>query len=118
VRTPGIRSGAGNFAYCVKVLQVRAPIDIDHYPATGVMRRWHNRYGLPGDIDIKFQAASINGREMRLDEGAAFMADVQVYAINTEAFHFMVNRACDDITWGELRAFIETGHKPISVRQQ
>lgn len=48
----------------------------------------------------------------------ALLQLVQVYAINTEAFHFMVNRACDDITWGKLRAFIETGHKPIPVRQQ
>ncbi len=70
-----------------------------------------------GDVDVEGQAAFIDRREVRLDERFGFVADVQIYAVDTQPFHFMVDGAGDDVPWRQLGAWVEALHETLAVRQ-
>ncbi|MOA10996.1 hypothetical protein D3C78_1309100 [compost metagenome] len=45
------------------------------------------------------------------------MADVQIDAIDTQAFHFMVDGPGDDVPWRQFCPWIEALHEALAVGQ-
>ena len=67
------------------------------------------------NIDTEMFAALVDGREMGRDESGRAVADIEVYAGNTEAFHLVVDGASDDVTWSQFATLIEFVHELLTI---
>ena len=75
----------GDFASGVKAGEVRAPIEIDHDAAAGVMRGRHDGDRLLGDVDPKLQQPRMDSREVLAHEVRVAVADVEMDIVEAEA---------------------------------
>ena len=112
-----VQAGETGFADGIQARHVGVAAIVDHHSAAGVMRRWHHRDRLTGDIDAKGQAALVHGGEVALDEVRRLVSDVQVYAVHAQALHLVVDGAGHDVPWGQLFAWVEARHEAFAVGQ-
>ena len=112
-----MQAGEAGFADGIQARHVGAAMLIDHHATAGVVRgRYHGDRAL-GDVDVEGQAAFVDGREVGLDEGFGLVADVQVHAVDTQALHFVVDGAGDDIAWCQFGAWVEALHEAFAIGQ-
>ena len=113
-----MQTGTGGFTDGVKAINVSPPSIVRNYAATGIVSCGNNRNRVFRDINTQLQAAIIDSREVLADKLSGLMRDIQKQAIGAQAFHFMVDSACDDIPGSQLGPFIEFIHKTLTVWQQ
>lgn len=81
------------------------------------MRRRNDRDRLGGDVDAIFQATFVDGGEVAFDEVGGLVADVQIDAVDTQPFHFVVDCARDDVSRSQFFAGVEAGHEALAIGQ-
>jgi len=112
-----MQTGEAGFTNGIQARHIGVAMLVHHHPAAGVMCRRHHRDRLFGDVDGELQAALIDSREVRFDEGFGLVADIEIHAIDTQALHLVVDSAGDDISWRQLPARVKTMHEALAVRQ-
>jgi hypothetical protein len=55
---------------------------------------------------------------VRFDKGATLVTDVEIDAVDSETFHFVIDRARHDITRRQVRSLVKFRHEAMSVGQQ
>ena len=110
-----VQTRVGHFANGIETGNVGLAIVVDHHATTGVVGRRDYGHRLPGDVDADRHAALVDGREVLDDEIRWLVADVQIHAVGTEAFHLVVDGAGDYVPRGQLGPFIELQHEAAAV---
>src|SRR5262245_11881203 len=79
----------------------------------------HHRNRLARNIDPVIQAAFVDGREMHTDELGPPMPNIDKDAARARAFHLGIDRASDDVAWGERSPGIVSAHElaPVLVHE-
>jgi len=112
-----VQAGAGSFAGDVEAGHVGAPVEVADDAAAGVMSGWYDRDRVAGDVDAEFEAAGVDIREMRPNEILAFMADVEIDAVQPAFFHFEVDGAGDDVARCQFGPLVVIEHETAAVGQ-
>src|SRR5690606_39828611 len=113
-----VQSGEGGFANGVQVFHIGATFEIDDDTAAGVVRGRYDGNWIARDVDAELEAARLDGGEVVENELGRFVADIEIDAIDTETFHFMVDGAGDDIARCQFTALVEAKHETLTIRQQ
>ena len=82
------------------------------------MGRWHDRYGLACDVDAQFRTTLQDVREVLVQEVRAFVADVQIDAVQALLFHFKINRPRHHVARRKFGARVVLRHEAGAVGQQ
>ena len=105
------------FSNSIEVGDISLPRDTCHNAAAGIVGSRHDGYGFLIDVDAEIEAASVDGRKVFLNEQFTFMANIQLYAVATKAFHFMIDGTRNNISGRQFLAAIKLMHEFRAVRQ-
>ncbi len=112
-----MQAGAGGFADGVETGQIGAPAGVAHDTATGVVGGGYHRQGLFRHVVAEVQAAGMDVGEVFANEGRRLVADVEIDELGTDALHFVVDGAGDDVAWRQLAPRVKTLHEGRAVGQ-
>src|SRR5690606_29758445 len=112
-----VQAGVSGLADGVQPRQVGVAAQVDQHAAAGVVGGGHHGNRLFGDVDVQFQQAPVNRREVGDDEIRVFMADVESAVRYAHALDLVVDGAGVVVAGGQFGLRVEPVHEPAAVGQ-
>ena len=107
-----------HFARSIKSRRIRAAIQIDQHPATGIMLSGHHGDRLFRNINPQPHQLFVDVGEMFADEFWRLVADIEMDIIQPQPLNLMINRPRHHIARGEFLPLVKVWHEAFAGRRQ